>query len=67
MGAEAALAPAPVCPSPVHLRPAQVARQEGRIILTSGLPYHKVRAPHLSKGASARPLGHPHPGVLPWG
>lgn len=23
--------------------PAQVARQEGRVILTSGLPYHKVR------------------------
>nr|XP_020744187.1 exonuclease mut-7 homolog [Odocoileus virginianus texanus] len=24
--------------------PAQVARQEGRVILTSGLPYHKLRA-----------------------
>ena len=23
--------------------PVQVARQEGRVILTSGLPYHKVR------------------------
>ncbi|XP_041580211.1 exonuclease mut-7 homolog isoform X8 [Vulpes lagopus] len=27
-----------------HRRAAEVARQEGRIILTSGLPYHKLRA-----------------------
>lgn len=45
----------------------QVARQEGRIILTSGLPYHKVGAlkmAHLSKGASAWPLGHRPRGLL---
>ncbi|XP_070374396.1 exonuclease mut-7 homolog isoform X13 [Equus asinus] len=27
-----------------HRRAAEVARQEGRVILTSGLPYHKLRA-----------------------
>lgn len=36
--------------------PAQVARQEGRVILTSGLPYHKVRTrwPRLPTPAPAQ-------------
>ncbi|XP_045145272.1 exonuclease mut-7 homolog [Echinops telfairi] len=34
----------PMCSCCDSLAPAQVARQEERVVLTSGLPYHKLRA-----------------------
>lgn len=47
------------CPHQVVLPPAQVARQEGRIILTSGLPYHTVRTPPRACPLHPQQLWHP--------
>ncbi|XP_078189022.1 exonuclease mut-7 homolog isoform X12 [Callithrix jacchus] len=52
-----------------HRRAAEVARLEGRIILTSGQPYHTVSTPRMSPRGlnlifpSSQPLGHPTSGL----